>query len=387
MNTQEIERILRENTQWDEAKLLNFCERNQVKVTCHQQLMLLDYKEGITKNKWNAFNRSCRGLVIDLASQQVVAYPFAKFRSYNTEAALIQQDIPATASLFVAEKYDGTMICLFEHNTQLYCCTRSAFDNRQIRQAHGLIQKKYPLLENLFEHNKLTLIFEYIAPENKIHIDYAESDLVLLGGRVLQTGELLTLEALQALAETYHLRLAAHSQTCLADIVQQAQHDESELFREGWILRRGDELIKLKSWRYLLRLKLIKAGYTKKQVLDRYLVQGREVLFSETETLPPSLRLGVQALIERFENELSVFKRGIETQFEALAEIDDPKDFALKVNAACEPGLRKILFTLKQGKPIEQLVLKIFLTRFEDYEQTAVGDASELKQWAFDYAD
>src|SRR5579863_6905467 len=103
---------------YDRTKLLTHCEQNFVRVSeadMFPGLVLLHYSdEAAYEKKWNNFNRMCRGLIVDLYSKKIVAYPHDKFFNVGeveeTNYARLQQ----LGQFEVSEKLDGSLLILFQ---------------------------------------------------------------------------------------------------------------------------------------------------------------------------------------------------------------------------------------------------------------------------------
>lgn len=125
--------------------------------------------------EWNEVTRICRGLILD-ADFNFVARPFPKF--FNLEEHK-PEEIP-TLPFEVTEKMDGSLGILYWIGDTPFISTRGSFTSEQAVHATDLLHNKYRRSWALFESGK-TYLFEIIYPQNRIVIDYAGlDDLVLL---------------------------------------------------------------------------------------------------------------------------------------------------------------------------------------------------------------
>lgn len=121
--------------------------------------------------KWDEVTLSCRGLVMD-DKGSIVARPFKKF--FNIEEA---KHTP-TKDFEVYEKMDGSLGILFMYGGEWIFASRGSFTSEQAIKGRELLNK-YDL--DLLSPG-YTYLFEIIYPDNRIVVNYGETeDLILLG--------------------------------------------------------------------------------------------------------------------------------------------------------------------------------------------------------------
>ena len=161
---------------------------NQVHPTL--DLTIWNYTEKVQfEGNWDDITLMCRGLVTD-SNGNVVARPFRKF--FNIE----EGRHTATPDFEVYEKMDGSLIIAFIYQSEWVLCTRGSFTSDQ-----AIAATKYFFENNLdkvFEGGRNTYLFEYIAPWNRIVVDYGEERLVLLGIVDTETGDEFSLDTLRS---------------------------------------------------------------------------------------------------------------------------------------------------------------------------------------------
>lgn len=141
------------------------------------------------ERKWDDITLQCRGLVTD-DKGNVVARPFRKF--FNIEEG---KHTP-TKDFKVYEKMDGSLIIVFTYEDQWVVASRGSFASDQAQQATEFSQK-YPI--KTLDTTK-TYVFELIAKNNRIVVDYGDyQGLVLLGAIDTQSGEEVSFEQLKNL--------------------------------------------------------------------------------------------------------------------------------------------------------------------------------------------
>jgi RNA ligase len=126
---------------------------------------------------WNAETLACRGLIVR-ADGTIQSRPFGKF--FN----LSEHDNPDLPTLPVEpfevfEKLDGSLIVVTTTPSgNRLVTTRGSFQSEQAVAAHLLWEERWP---DVYPPEGETWLFEFIAPWNRIVVDYGErTDLVML---------------------------------------------------------------------------------------------------------------------------------------------------------------------------------------------------------------
>lgn len=133
-----------------------------------------------------AIRRECRGIIFDI-NGFIMSRPFHKFFNVNereeTQTHLIDMSQPHV----IMEKMDGSMIRPVWQNMLLRLATKMGITDIAVEAEKLLTPEQYDWLEQVMLSG-VTPIFEYVAPTNKIVIDYAEPKLVLLAMRNNKSG-------------------------------------------------------------------------------------------------------------------------------------------------------------------------------------------------------
>jgi RNA ligase len=133
-----------------------------------------------------AIRRECRGLIFDTEGR-IMSRPFHKFFNVNEREETQIHAIDMTQPHVIMEKMDGSMIRPVRLNGMIRLATKMGITDIAIESEKLITPDQYEWLEHLLE-NGITPIFEYIAPNNKIVIEYSEPKLVLLALRSNLTG-------------------------------------------------------------------------------------------------------------------------------------------------------------------------------------------------------
>jgi hypothetical protein len=134
--------------------------------------------------QWDEVTMQCRGLVMDVRTNRILARPFPKFFNYEE---WVQQggQIPATEPVKV-EKMDGSLGILYWLNGTPRIATRGSFTSDQAIWATEWLHenvRSYPL-----HAERMTYLFEIIYPANRIVVSYNFSGLVPLAAIHTETG-------------------------------------------------------------------------------------------------------------------------------------------------------------------------------------------------------
>ena len=219
-------------------------------------LVLLKYNVAIWNTGFHKLAKLCRGKIVDTEDDyKIVSYPFDKFFNLNenedTDEKLIEKYISGADYIYVNDKIDGSTIIVSNYKGKPLITTNGSFDNIQIDWANEMFQKKY---KTFFKEMKdgYTYIFELVHPENRIVLDYGESEcLYLLNIRDISSGRLLPLSDVHFIAKRHGFALPeVYDFKNLKDMIKLA-HELTDVNKEGWVFRIG-----YKGNEYMVKLKL-----------------------------------------------------------------------------------------------------------------------------------
>ena len=133
---------------------------------------------------WDDITRQCRGLILNVATGEVIARPFPKFFNYAEHvqnAWPVPNDTP-----IVTDKLDGSLGILYILNGKAWIATRGSFTSDQAMWATKWWRENVE--EGELIEPGLTNLFEIIYPENRIVVNYDYSGLVHLTTLDNETG-------------------------------------------------------------------------------------------------------------------------------------------------------------------------------------------------------
>lgn len=131
--------------------------------------------------EWDDVTKQCRGLIVDIRDNSVVARPFPKFFNLEEHHSEIPDELP-----YVYDKLDGSLGILYWVNGMPFISTRGSFSSDQAMWATRYFSDFADFSE--YDRSK-TYLFEIIYKENRIVVQYEWEGLVLIAVRDTKTGK------------------------------------------------------------------------------------------------------------------------------------------------------------------------------------------------------
>lgn len=264
------------------ADFLPLVKSGHIKAVRHPSLPITLYNytpKTQYERAWCDATLSARGIMFD-DSGAIVARPFRKFFN-DTEV----EDAPWHLTHEVTAKMDGSLLIVAEIYGETVCATRGSFTSPQSQRGAEILAAKYPGFRPLAG---LTYCFEVIYPENRIVVDYGDTeDVVLLAVFDTDSGAELPREV-PGLTVVETLSWSASDGELRAFI---KDHEE------GYVVRFQDGTrIKVKGQRYC-ELHRIITGCSSRTIWE-YLSSGRQI----------------EELLEHTPDEFNAFVRGEESR-------------------------------------------------------------------------
>lgn len=150
-------------------------------------IVLLDYHM-IDSPKMHPVVIECRSLILDFYTFEVVSRKFDRFFNYG-ETLEYYHDFDLSRSV-IMEKADGSLIGVYHHNGKWHISTRGmAFAEgehpmggkfwEKVLDAFGMSGDDFQSVFGVF-NKRLTFVFEYTSPENRIVTKYEKPEMILL---------------------------------------------------------------------------------------------------------------------------------------------------------------------------------------------------------------
>ena len=297
-------------------------------------LAIYNYSEKVQYTKtWTPLLLQCRGLVLNLETDTVVAQPMRKFFNYAENKHVTSETEPFD----VMEKLDGSLGQLFWFQDEWIFTSRGSFISEQAAEGMRMIKER----PDLKLDKGLTYIFEIIYPANRIVVRYGDRrELVLLA--VTKGNEDLPLSKVQDIANM-HGFTAARTVTPRPPSELLAQNLENE---EGYVIRfrSTGERVKIKFEQYV-NLHRVSTNFSLKYVKAWFLEDPNMAIEDKLEQVPDEnfdeVRETWTSMREKYDQERSKFK--VEAQQYQDAAFGDVPESAMR------PLICKVLRLIRTG--------------------------------------
>jgi RNA ligase len=140
-------------------------------------------KQTMFERAWTHETRTCRGLIWNTETGQVVARPFAKFFNWGEPSCpMIQPD----EWVKVWDKLDGSLGIIYDTPVGPAVATKNSFQSPQAEHATQVLRERY---SDFRAPRDFTALVEIIYPDNRVVLDYDEvDDLFYLGAVFIENG-------------------------------------------------------------------------------------------------------------------------------------------------------------------------------------------------------
>ena len=253
-------KLIAEDKNWKETL-------SNLKIRVKESLPLAIFNYDIEADFTNPIVREARGIIIDISSLEVVCWPFTKFCNLHEEGAKLDLENFDWDSCRCLEKVDGSIVKLWFNNLEgnWQWSTNSCISAKEADKANK-IGTYYDLIKSAVNYrninfgslNKdLTYIFELVSPENKVVVQYKNTELYHIGTRSNVTGKELELDIGIKKPKDYKLNSL---QDCI-DACQKLNIPGGEVTNEGFVIvDKYYHRAKIKSPEYLIKHRLVDVG-------------------------------------------------------------------------------------------------------------------------------
>lgn len=145
-------------------------EQRYISVRKHPSVDLFIYNytaKAQFERRWTNATTACRGLILD-ADRKLVQRPFRKF--FN-----LGEKFPIEGEFEVWKKYDGSLGVLYWVDERPAIASRGSFTSDQALKATAILEDRYRDSWELLDRDK-TYLFEIIYPDNRIVVDYGDTE-------------------------------------------------------------------------------------------------------------------------------------------------------------------------------------------------------------------
>lgn len=321
---------------------------------------ILNYTEKAQFAKlWNNVTLNSRGLIVD-KYDEVIARPWKKFFNLGEGFAEFDWDSPVE----VTDKMDGSLGILYPTERQVKwnngnpitvnyeyeIATRGSFTSDQSIHATRVWKERYA--DKADPNPEYTFLFEIIYPANRIVLNYnGLDDLVLLGAVHIEHGYYLGPGEAAALLEWDGPVTKVFEHKTLHD----AFLAEPRPNAEGYVIRSGNKMVKLKQTDYVDLHKIV-TNLNERTVWSQ-LGEGKTVS-DICEALPDEFHSWVKEVSERLQimagtRHKEIIDEYLRIVIEVEGEVSNRKKFAAVASKSPES---KYMFMLLDNRPIHDLV-------------------------------
>lgn len=323
---------------------------------------VVDYNFNSPSTFDNEGTLECRGITFD-ANGNIIRRPLHKFFNVGEKKSI--SEIDWTLPHIVTEKRDGSMISPAIVNGEVRFMTRAGITDHSIRaEAKHLTSELAKKLRGILEWDKLTPIFEWTSPENRIVLNYDKDELTLLAMRNIVTGEYLHRIHLEGWSEFLDIPLVKSFDI---DFNNSKSFDQVKNMEgiEGFVIHfpYTDEFYKIKTDEYSMLHRCVSYFETEDKILD-VVLSGKvdDVIgaFSDDRK---------ERLIKYSDNiwaELNHYKKIVEDVVSENMNLSR-KDFALNVVSNYPTHLKSAFFSVLDGKDSLDVMKNVFYKNYEKF--------------------
>lgn len=327
----------------DPALLGKMMDEGYVQVRYHPDYPYAIYcytKQAMFDREWNEVTKTCRGLIVNENTGEVLARPFRKFFNYGEPSAPVFDPLDLVE---VTDKLDGSLGILYKTPEGLAIATKGSFTSEQAKWATEHLRAEYGPCE-WKPLEGITYLFEIIYPENRIVLDYGDTKAL----RLLATIDIKTGQDVHP--DIYQDPFAYQDYIMSGPFAEVVSNLNDRGFltrknREGVVVRRwkDDERLKFKQEDYI-ELHKVMTGLNERQLWE-WLSEGKEA-DEILADLPEEMHEWASKILDDLDNR---YLEKIEDIYEAYVKvwkIRDRKEFALAVKDF-DPWLKSAMFMMK----------------------------------------
>lgn len=299
---------------------------------------------------WDEITVSCRGIIINTDTKEIVSKPWNKFFNYNPE--FHKHNI--TDNSYILEKLDGSLGISYREpgSNRIRIATKNSFDNEMTTQANAWLDKKIEEVGWDFFPKSGTFLFEIIYPENySTIINYGDRrECVLLGIINTKTGREFDFEATESFGLTHNI--STPKQYSFKSFISVVEHCKTLPWNnEGYVItlpQNENCKYKLKGTKFI-EIHRLAFGLGPHRIW-RCVKDGVDVP-EMLKDLPEEVKKPKLDTYYQIINERDKIVNEAEKCFEEIFSTElSRKEFAMKVQELPKP-MRGLMFSMYDGKP------------------------------------
>jgi len=316
----------------------------------HSDLLIANYApKAQYSNAWEAHPilLDCRGTILR-PNGAVYAKPFRKFFNAGDRPGTTLEELAVMGAPEIAHKRDGSMITLFPDpkTGRVRCATRGSFTSDQASAAEQVWYRKYGDFKPR-HFDEQTYIFEYTAPDNRIVVSYAETELTLIGLVSNVSGE----------EQSYHsLARAAHENglPCVAQEDDMAILSQEQVNFEGYVLYWPKERVRVKvKLAEYLRIHRIITGVSERTIWE--MLRDATPLDAILDGVPDEFHHWITITAAKLRAQYQEREQAALLLLQQMRQLPTRKDQALSLR---ESPYRAIVFKMLDQRPYDDVIWK-----------------------------
>jgi RNA ligase len=320
----------------DPSELALMLDEGYIQVRHHPDYPFVIYcytKKAMFDRVWNNTTMTCRGLIVNEETGEVLARPFRKFFNYGEPSC---PELNPNDFVQVYDKVDGSLGIVYNTPNGPQIASKGSFTSDQALHATNLLQTLYVDYRAI---EGITDLFEIVYPDNRIVLDYGERDeLVYLGSVGIGSGDSYYRDML-------HMPHAERGSMGLLKDVLPIYLDMKRPNAEGVVIHaeEKDIRVKVKQQDYI-ELHRVMTGLNERQLWE-WLSEGKEVDEILID-LPEEIHGWAEPILESMHNNYLELIEDIYTEYVKVWKITDRKEFALSVKHL-NPWMHAAMFMMK----------------------------------------
>ena len=301
----------------------------------------------------NILRRECRGLIFD-KNGVLINRRFHKFFNVNERPETALEKIDWSKPHYILEKLDGSMVSPCKIDGHIRWMTKMGITDTSMEAEYFVAtHPNYTDFVSFYLEKNCTPIFEWCSRKNRIVLDYAEDQLVLLAIRDNFTGKYHNIGHYDYEAHNYDIPIVksfGFGDKNIVDVVRQQEDTE------GVVVRFEDgHMVKIKSDWYVRIHKVKSALENEREVVAMALNNELDDMYP---VLPEAdverIKKFSSLVIERIEEIASDLYEDITRyQYRGISR----KDFALNMADEYDPLYRGLIFRYWDEKNIDRPLL------------------------------
>lgn len=337
----------------------------------------------------NSIERECRGIKFNTNTGFIIGRPYHKFHNLNERPAYSTENVNLENPHVILDKLDGSMVHTCPSDLGIYLMTRMG-DTDVAKMADKVLQRNPVKFSNLFNAlpvDEYTHIFEYVGPNNRIVLNYAEEELILTAIRHNRNGTYVFHDELEKIGSSFGIKVVQKFPFDGFDnkIERIAENIKSQTNTEGYVVRFDTgEMIKIKADEYVRKHRSKELIASQKGVLD--------LITSNTlDDVLPQLDPETTVKAVKYNAEILSKISTMETKLYDILKLTkhfEQKEYALFVQANLPKVWWSAAFNVRKGDPINEAVVNVVRNNIKtNKDAVAFLKACDWPVWEFSFFD